>query len=109
MDAARVLIDGEWVEAQAASFFHANNPATGEALAMQFPVSTWADCERALSAANRAARDMRSMTPGRFAAFLEGYAAAIEAAADEIVKAANEETGLPVAPRLKDVELPRTT
>lgn len=109
MSTARVLIGGEWVEAEASSLFHANNPATGEALAMQFPVSAWRDCERALDAATSAAEELRSVAPATIAAYLDGYAAAIEAAADEIVKAANEETGLPVSPRLKDVELPRTT
>lgn len=109
MGVARVLIGGEWVEAEATSLFHANNPATGEALAMQFPVSAWGDCERALDAAASAAEELRGVAPAQIAAFLEAYAAAIEAAADEIVKAAHEETGLPVIPRLKDVELPRTT
>lgn len=109
MDAARVLINGEWVEAEATSFFHANNPATGEALAMQFPVSAWSDCDRALNAAASAAEELRSVAPARIAAFLDGYAAAIEAEADEILKSANEETGLPLSPRLRDAELPRTT
>ena len=45
----------------------------------------------------------------RIAAFLDGYAAAIDAAAERIVTAAAAETGLAVAPRLRDVELPRTT
>ncbi len=109
MSVARVLIGGEWVEADATSLFHANNPATGEALAMEFPVSAWGDCERALNTAASAAEELCGVEPVKIAAFLDKYAAAIEAAADEIVRAANEETGLPVSPRLKDVELPRTT
>lgn len=109
MDAARVLIGGEWVKSEATSLLHANNPATGEALAMQFPVSGWSDCDRALNAAASAAKELHGFAPSKIAAYLDGYAAAIEAAADEIVRAANEETGLPVSPRLKDVELPRTT
>ncbi|MFC5862304.1 aldehyde dehydrogenase family protein [Acidicapsa dinghuensis] len=109
MSVARILIHGKWVEAEASSFFRANNPATGEALAMQFPVSKWEDCERALAAAAFAVKELHDIAPAKIAAFLEEYAAAIEAAADEIVKAANEETGLPASPRLKDVELPRTT
>ncbi len=41
--------------------------------------------------------------------FLNAYANAIEAQADQLVAIAHAESGLPVSPRLKDVELPRTT
>ncbi|MGC4004486.1 MAG: aldehyde dehydrogenase family protein [Pirellulales bacterium] len=40
--------------------------------------------------------------------FLEDYAARIEAAADALCEVAHRETGLPITPRLHDVELPRT-
>ncbi len=49
------------------------------------------------------------MPPENIARFLETYAGLIESRADELVAMANSETALPVAPRLKDVELPRTT
>ena len=45
----------------------------------------------------------------RIAAFLADYADAIEAAADTVVEMAARETGLAVSPRLRDMELPRTT
>ncbi len=54
----------------------------------------------------RAARDRRSTTIARF---LDDYAARIEAAADALVERAARETGLPETPRLRSVELPRTT
>ena len=41
--------------------------------------------------------------------FLDDYAARIEAAADALVDRAARETGLPREPRLRNVELPRTT
>ena len=47
--------------------------------------------------------------PDRIAAFLDAYAGRIEARKAEIVDVAHAETGLPKAPRLADVELPRTT
>jgi NADP-dependent aldehyde dehydrogenase len=59
-------------------------------------------------AAGGAAEQLRSVAPEQIAAFLEAYARNIEASADQIVRAAHEETGLPIAPRLKAVELPRT-
>lgn len=47
--------------------------------------------------------------PSRARQFLQRYADRIEARADELVDLAHQETQLPKSPRLKDVELPRTT
>jgi NADP-dependent aldehyde dehydrogenase len=109
MDVAEVLIDGKWRAADAEGTFHAENPAKGEALPLAFPISRWSDCDAALTAATKAAAELRTIDPAKIAAFLDAYAANIEASADSIVAAAAEETALPVTPRLKDVELPRTT
>jgi NADP-dependent aldehyde dehydrogenase len=109
MDIAQVLIDGKWRAADAEGTFHAENPAKGEPLPIAFPISRWSDCDLALTAATNAAAELRTIDPAKIAAFLETYAANIESAADTIVAAAAEETALPVTPRLKDVELPRTT
>jgi 2,5-dioxopentanoate dehydrogenase len=109
MDVAQVLIDGKWRNADAEGTFQAENPATGKTLPMGFPISRWSDCDLALTAATRAAEELRTIDPSRIAAFLETYADYIEAAAPAIIAAAAEETALPVTPRLKDVELPRTT
>jgi NADP-dependent aldehyde dehydrogenase len=109
MEIAPILIDGEWRTADSEAHFQAENPATRETLAAAFPVSEWADVDRALTAAAIAANVLREVGPDRIAAFLEAYASGIEAAAEAIVAAAHEETGLPVSPRLKEVELPRTT
>jgi alpha-ketoglutaric semialdehyde dehydrogenase len=109
MDVAQILIDGKWRAADAEGIFHAENPAKGEALPLAFPTSRWSDVDLALTAATKAAAEFRTIDPAKIAAFLEAYAANIEAAAPAIVAAAAEETALPVTPRLKDVELPRTT
>jgi alpha-ketoglutaric semialdehyde dehydrogenase len=109
MDVAQVLIDGKWRAADAEGTFHAENPAKGETLPATFPTSRWSDCDEALDAATKAAAELRATDPEKIAAFLEAYATNIEAAAAPIVEAAAEETGLPASPRLKDVELPRTT
>ena len=109
MDVAQVLIDGKWRAADAEGTFHAENPAKGEPLPLAFPTSRWSDCDAALNAATNAAAELRTTDPAKIAAFLDAYAANIEASADSIVAAAAEETALPVTPRLKDVELPRTT
>src|SRR5271170_5067940 len=109
MDVAQVLIDGKWRAADAEGTFHAENPAKGETLPAAFPTSRWSDCDLALDAATKAAAELRSLDTAKIANFLEAYAANIEAAASTLVAVAAEETGLPVSPRLKDNELPRTT
>ena len=104
-----VLIAGRWRPARSSSSFQAENPATGELLPDTFPVSSWADCDDALAAATEAAAALRALPPERIAAFLDAFAARIEARAGELVEMAHRETGLPVRPRLAEVELPRTT
>jgi 2,5-dioxopentanoate dehydrogenase len=106
-----VLLDGAWRPAQRTGTFTATNPKTTQPLPAVYPVSGWADVDAALTAAARAAPELRRLPNlgARVADFLERYAALIESAADSLVAAAHEETALPISPRLKDVELPRTT
>ncbi len=104
-----VLIAGQWRAAQAGGTFRAENPATGETLPDEFHVSTWADCHHALNAAAQAASLLRSTPPERIASFLTRFADRLEARKSELVESAHAETALPKAPRLTEVELPRTT
>src|SRR3954447_14090272 len=109
MSTRPVLIAGRWRPAQAASTFRADNPSTREPLPDEYPVSSWQDCDEALEAAAAAAVTLRKTPPAAIAAFLEGFAARIEARKDELVPRAHAESGLAKAPRLADVELPRTS
>lgn len=104
-----ILIDGEWRQSAGTNTFQAVNPANKQPIADEFPVSPWGEVEKALNAADDAFKTVSEWPGERFAAFLEAYADAIEARTDAIVDLANQETGLPVEPRLKNVELPRTT
>jgi len=104
-----VLIAGEWRAAQSRRSFRSENPALGEQLPGEYPISDWADIDAALGAATAAAAELRTSPPERIAAFLDAYAARIDARKAELVDVAHAETGLPKAPRLADVELPRTT
>ena len=104
-----VLINGQWVPSESSTTFQAVNPTTEETLPGEFPVSPWSEIDRALQAAADAAKEMRGWPGSRFAEFLDAYADEIEARTDELVAAAHAETALPVSPRLKDGELPRTT
>lgn len=105
---APLLIAGRWRPANSSGTFHSENPATCEPLE-EYPVSTWPDCDEALSAAAQAFEEMRRLPAERIAVFLEAFAARLEARKDELVQVAHQETALPKAPRLADVELPRTT
>ena len=104
-----VLLSGEWRDADASDTFQALCPATGETLPDVYPVSTRRDLEAAVDAGYAAAQQLLDTPAEKRAAFLDRYAERIEARADEIAEAAHEETALPLSPRLRDVELGRTT
>jgi NADP-dependent aldehyde dehydrogenase len=104
-----VLIAGQWRAAKAGGTFQAENPATGEKLPDEFPISSWADCDAALNAAAEAAAILRALPPEPIAKFLTRFAERIEVRKAELVETAHAETALPKSPRLADVELPRTT
>lgn len=104
-----VLIDGKWIASDGTERFRAVDPATTEPLPGEFPVSPWAEIERAIQAASAAFQAVRDWPGERFAAFLDAYAEGIESRAGELVETAHAETALPDSPRLADVELPRTS
>jgi 2,5-dioxopentanoate dehydrogenase len=108
-----VLIAGEWRAAQApAGTFTAIDPTTKSPLPESFPVSSAADVAAACQAGLEAAVAVRAMADGvveALAGFLDDYAARIEGAAEALCERAARETAYPVTPRLRAVELPRTT
>ncbi len=108
MAAEKVLIDGTWVESSGRETFQAVNPQTGRPLDEVYPVSPWAEIDRAVQAASAAAWRVRGWAGERFTTFLEAFAARLEKRGEELVAMAHAETALAVQPRLKDVELPRT-
>ncbi|AIF47549.1 aldehyde dehydrogenase family protein [Dyella japonica] len=110
MSVQRLLIDGDWrLPLQLIGAFRAEDPTTGEPIGPAFPLCGAADVEAALSAAAAVADELAATPPERIAAFLEAYAAGIEANADALADLAHAETALPKSPRLAAVELPRTT
>ncbi|MEP7285464.1 MAG: aldehyde dehydrogenase (NADP(+)) [Chloroflexota bacterium] len=105
-----VLIAGEWRSADSpVGSFTAMNPATQTALPDEYPVSSLADVELAIRAAQEAVVALRSLSPDHLANFLEAFAANIEARAEALVEMAHLETAYPKATRLSATELPRTT
>lgn len=104
-----ILFNGQWVASQGTSTFQAINPATEQPMPQVFPVSPWSELDAVIGVAHEVSREMRGWPGSRFAEYLEAYAKEIEARTDILVETAHAETGLPKAPRLKDVELVRTT
>lgn len=109
MTTAPTFIAGQWRQTASAPTFTAFNPSTGQPLPQPFPISDWSDIDAALAAAHSAFHALHALPRTRIAAFLTDYAARLHAAKDAIAAIAHQETGLAVAPRLADVELPRTT
>lgn len=107
--AESILVAGQWEKGQADSHFQSSNPATGELLPEQYPVSSWSDCGRVLDAARSAAEELRRLPASKIAEFLDAFADQIDANLETLAEIANRETGLPVEPRLAKVEGPRTS
>ena len=104
-----VLIDGKWRASAGTQTFRAVNPKTKETMPEEYPVSPWSEVEATIEAAARASEAVRGWSGSRFADFLEAFATLIDERAAALIELASLETGLAVQPRLKDVELPRTT
>ncbi|GAB5559609.1 MAG: aldehyde dehydrogenase family protein [Synoicihabitans sp.] len=105
-----MLINGQWREASAnAPTFSPSNPATGAKLVAAYPFASQDEINAMLDAGTAAAAELQGIAPAKIADFLNAYADAIEANAEALAAMANEETGLPIAPRLTGVEIPRTT
>lgn len=105
-----VLINGQWRQSKdPIRTFTAVDPTTKKPLPADYPVSSWAEVLEALEAAQEAVRALRDVPKETLAAFIEAFADNIDARGDAIAELAHQETALPYEPRLRTVELPRTT
>jgi len=105
-----VLVAGAWRQAEdPVDTFTAVNPTTKAPLPDVYPVSGWPEAEEALRASQAAVNALREMPRELLADFLDQYATHIETRADALVEMAHLETALPRQPRLRSIELPRTT
>jgi len=103
-----ILTGGKWRASAGTATFQAVNPTTGQPLPAIFPVSTWDDCDCVLEAAAGAFELLRRIPDCQIAEFLDNFATTIDQRSAEIIAQAHLESGFPLSPRLKDVELPRT-
>jgi alpha-ketoglutaric semialdehyde dehydrogenase len=106
---APVLACGAWRPSKSTGAFQAENPALGQPLPEVYPVSSPEEALEMLQAGSEAAETLRNISDDVIARFLETYAEGIERRSAEFVEIAHAETALPKSPRLKEVELPRTT
>jgi 2,5-dioxopentanoate dehydrogenase len=105
-----LLIDGSWrAPKDAQGSFQAEDPTRATPIGPHFPISGPDDIEAALRAAAAVAAELAAAPAERIADFLDAYADAIDADADTLVALAHAETALPAEPRLRTVELPRTS
>ena len=110
METEPVLIAGKWREIKdAVATFSTTNPMTKQPLQQTYPISSWSEVEETLVAGAEAAAALREVAPAALADFLDAFAEGIEARTDAIAALAHLETGLALEPRLRSVELPRTT
>ncbi len=107
-EAFPVLIDGAWRPSGGSETFRAIDPATGQDLPDEYPVSPWPEIAEAVEAGRKAAERMAALGPEPLARLLEELAERIEGRKAALVAAAQAETALAAEPRLGSVELPRT-
>lgn len=103
-----ILLNGRWQPANGAGAFRAIDPTTRAPIGEDYPISRWEDCVAAMESAQEAAADLEEVPVENLASFLEAYAGNLEQNAHAICEMASQETGLPIKPRLLDVEMPRT-
>lgn len=104
-----VLVAGRWRNSKSVGSFQADNPSLGKPLPASYPVSSAEEAMEVLQAASKAAEALRNTPGAKIGDFLEAFASGIDRCSGELAELAHFETGLPVSPRLKGVELPRTT
>lgn len=104
-----VLVAGVWRKSKSVDTFRPDNPSIGEPLPEAYPVSSREEVIELLHAGSEAAEALRTTSSETVAQFLEAFAEGIERRSSDLIELAHTETGLPRSPRLKDVELPRTT
>lgn len=107
MDTGQVLVGGTWRDGSDLQGFDAVDPRTREPLG-RYPYSEWEELDAALAAGHEAYLELERTPPERISAFLEHFAEQLGRHAPELADIASRETALPMEPRLRSVELPRT-
>ncbi len=105
-----VLVNGVWrPSTPLCGTFQAVNPATGGTLPDVYPISSFEEVEACLRAGHEAVDELDSFSPDSIAQFLGVCADLLESRGQELAETAHVETGLSMEPRLRTIELLRTT
>jgi malonate-semialdehyde dehydrogenase (acetylating)/methylmalonate-semialdehyde dehydrogenase len=96
------FVDGAWIESSGESTVDVKNPATGKTLA-KTPMSTSADVDRAVRAAQAAFPSWRATPPVQRARHLFKLKALLDDAKDEIAKICTTEHGKTYAEAFNDI------
>ncbi|HEY4219736.1 MAG TPA: CoA-acylating methylmalonate-semialdehyde dehydrogenase [Myxococcota bacterium] len=96
------FVDGAWVESSGTSTLDVKNPATGKVLA-KTPMSTSADVDRAVRAAQAAFPSWRGTPPVQRARYLFKLKALLDAAKDEIATICTTEHGKTFGEAFNDI------
>ena len=91
----RNFINGEYAETRSGQTAALIDPSTGEVFA-EAPVSSEADVDAAMQAAERAFDGWRDATPSERGRALLRFADAVEAKADDLIEAESQNTGKPL-------------
>jgi succinate-semialdehyde dehydrogenase/glutarate-semialdehyde dehydrogenase len=90
-----MYVGGSWVESESGRRMEATSPATGETIG-SVPEATRDDAERAIAAANAAAREWAARSAFERAAAMERVAAIIEERRDDLARALTLDQGKPL-------------
>ena len=101
-DPLYLFIDGEWIDHEGRATAAVVNPATEQEIG-QVPLTTAADLDRALEAADRSFAQWRKTVPAERAAILKRAAALIHERAASIATQMTLEEGKPLAEALDEV------
>jgi succinate-semialdehyde dehydrogenase/glutarate-semialdehyde dehydrogenase len=91
----RLLVDGQWLDADGRDTLAVHNPATGEVLA-RLPVATDSDIERVINAAERAFPIWKSWTAHARGKLMQEIASEIRARCDALARILTLEQGKPL-------------
>jgi len=91
------FIGGEWVPADSGEVYEVTNPANPSEVLGTTPKSGEAETQRAIEAAERAAREWRATLPSDRGAILSRAADIIESRADELAELMAREVGKPMS------------
>lgn len=109
MSLSPILINGAWQPPEnPIGEFQATDPSSKKNIPETFPISSFKDIKKVVDASMNAVQELQYVKKEKLGGFLELYSENIDKSSESITQKAAQETGLPLKPRLRNIELPRT-